>query len=451
MRPKNIPQFYTIFMAVNVLTTKYAVFILLGVLLISIAAVCVRLGSSGRNRRQKRVKYYEVKGRLICVQEVGKVRSSGSGSRSRSVEGFDTATATTTATTPQASTAAPTSSVTAAPTTAATPPTTTASVPSAPVNPPGVVSGTSPLLGPSGGVGVPPPPPSPQGPVATAVATPPQPTCTPSDRKSFMTQEKQRLCKMSDRRSFAPAGTVRCGKLERAKFDVDSPAHMRMELEQLELRRSEIAAKLGVNLNASGGYRVGCVSDGDCNQFPSYSLTGAKNVCKVDNSCYCSDTNTSGPFCQYPTRYKDTASMTAEERDRFKNMDDLSDFTVRDYFNWLLTYKNDPRQLSDDHYTNYLKIMQGDTIPKASIPLKRISPPLPTKEYLKLLSDSTAIPVKGVGIEDPGPYVGYNYYAFGEYTSPEEGANLRVMSSDSLQKVEAKELDAQFGLSDRKT
>lgn len=75
--------------------------------------------------------------------------------------------------------------------------------------------------------------------------------------------------------------------------------------------------------------------------------------------------------------------MSLLEKQRFRMQNDLSKFTVRDYWNWLMLYTDDITSLSDDHVANLKRFLAGDTITKSMIPRMRESPLLVLKNTFK--------------------------------------------------------------------
>jgi hypothetical protein len=78
--------------------------------------------------------------------------------------------------------------------------------------------------------------------------------------------------------------------------------------------------------------------------------------------------------------YKNPRDMNREELDLFKAKY-RSDFTVQDYRNWLLLYKNDPRNLRDHHRDNLRKLLRGGTITFDDLPRVLHVPPRDAASY----------------------------------------------------------------------
>lgn len=281
-----------------------------------------------------------------------------------------------------------------------------------------------------------------QTPLATPVVLPPvvsvqQPIVSEQDKSSFVATNRKQ-CDETNRPSFQSLQRKSCRAGERGKYDINSPEHLRMELELLELRRQEIANKLDVNLNK--GFQIGCTSDADCNQVNTGS---EKNLCRVDNTCACNNGN--GTFCQFPANYKDPNTMTPLERQRFKNQNDLSRFTVADYRNWLLLYRDTPNELTPDHAANFQKILKGDSVTATDIPRARLSPPPNSADvYLKLL-DGHADSIKFTNSDTAGPYLASNYTSYDQFLPPADLKDYRVVNPDDLVKKPAPVLGSSNG------
>ena len=115
---------------------------------------------------------------------------------------------------------------------------------------------------------------------------------------------------------------------------------------------------------------VGCTKDEDCNVVNG----DGKNVCKSDGTCSCIGGG-SGTFCHYgPTAYRDPKDMTPSELRRFKAKF-RSNFTLQDYKNWLMLYKNDVENLRAHHRKNLRVLLQGGNLTPKDVPIHARPPP----------------------------------------------------------------------------
>lgn len=176
------------------------------------------------------------------------------------------------------------------------------------------------------------------------------------------------------------------------------------------------------------GYVVGCNSDSDCNLF----YGEGKNTCKSDHKCRC-EVGT-GELCQRgPTNFKDPKDMTKKERDIFKRMSSYDNFTIQDYKNWLMLYKNDYYLLSDEHLINLKRILRGEPIRLRDIPTSNIYPPDTSQKYFAEMYDkitnSEAV-VAPINSATTGIQIGYNYNDYSEFSPPESLVGLRVINGE---------------------
>lgn len=251
--------------------------------------------------------------------------------------------------------------------------------------------------------------------------------CLPADKASFVTDPSAvRKCSPKDQRSFINSNGSKCYVGERKRYDVDDPERLRMELELIEMRRTQISNKLNVNLNS--GYRIGCNTDQDCNALNHGN--GMKNVCGSDHSCKC--LTGGGAFCLDPANYRDPAEMTSEERERFKMQNDLSNFTRLDYIRWLTLYMQTPNLLSDDHLVNLQKLNKGMDISAMDIPKARQSPPPTSKQYLELLDANTRM--NFINSDTAGPYLASNFSDYDMFIPPKDLTDYRVINGDLIVK-----------------
>lgn len=185
-------------------------------------------------------------------------------------------------------------------------------------------------------------------------------------------------------------------------------------------------------------YTLGCETDDDCNTIRWDD--SKKNICRVDHTCACEVG--SGSFCTVPTKYKDPNVMTLVEKNRFKFQNDLSNFTSRDYANWLMLYKNTPEELTLDHLKNLQLLLRGVSLPK-DIPTRRESPPQSVKQYLDLLDAGKALAIKDVNL-DSGVYLPSNYTAYEKFVPPKELTRVGQANTDAYKQVELSNLSSKI-------
>lgn len=255
------------------------------------------------------------------------------------------------------------------------------------------------------------------------------------DQRKLYSDPTNKVCLANGKCVYVSSDTRVCNLEDRSFYDGTAPQKLRTELEILEARRREIAQKLNIDLDV--GVKLGCTRDDDCNVL-NWDVQGKKNVCRSDNTCYCQ--SGSGVLCQHPSNYKDTRDMSAEEKQRFKAQNDLSKFTVRDYFNWLMLYKDDIKNLSDDHVANLKRFLAGDSVTKSMIPKMRESPPPSAQEYLSRLWTLGKVKPDNVELEAGGPFMPYNWNSFSDFAPPKDIANLRIINVDVERKQNAEEL-----------
>ena len=267
--------------------------------------------------------------------------------------------------------------------------------------------------------------------------------CADTQRRVFA-DASNRACLAASRSAFVASDPGRrCTLEDRSFYDGSAPQKLRTELALLDARRREIAEALKIDLDA--GVKVGCSRNDDCNVL-NWDVQGRRNVCQVDNTCYCH--SGSGALCQHPSNFKDTRSMSPEEKQRFRTQNDLSRFTVRDYYNWLMLFKDDVQALSDDHVSNLKRFLNGDTVTKAMIPRMRESPPPSAAQQLAALWNVGAVRAPGDGVDvllaDGGPFMPYNYNDFQDFAPPRDTLDARLVNLDVEKKVDAVELARQL-------
>jgi len=161
---------------------------------------------------------------------------------------------------------------------------------------------------------------------------------------------------------------------------------------------------------------VGCRTNADCNVVHG----GGKNVCQSDGTCSCVGGG-SGLFCHYgPVNYRDPKDMTPDELRRFKAKF-RDNFTLQDYKNWLLLYKNDPENLRDQHRRNLRLLLQGVNLTPKDVPHMRIRPPTNASDFFQKMYQGGNIAVQFP--DNDSPYVGANFGEFDDFVPPENIAN----------------------------
>jgi hypothetical protein len=169
-----------------------------------------------------------------------------------------------------------------------------------------------------------------------------------------------------------------------------------------------------------GGKQIKCSKDSDCNIINGNGL----NVCKEDGTCHC--LSGSGMFCHYgPTNYKDTKDMTEPELERFKYKY-RNNFTLQDYKNWLMVYKEDPHHLRLHHRENLKILVRGGQITDKDIPQVRIKPPMDASDYFQKMYEGGKISVHFPENSSTGAMVGSNYNKFSDFIPPEEAENTWI-------------------------
>lgn len=178
---------------------------------------------------------------------------------------------------------------------------------------------------------------------------------------------------------------------------------------------------------------IGCTKDSDCNIVNG----DGKNVCKADGTCHC--LSGSGPFCQYgPTNYKDPKDMTERERDEFKHKY-RNNFTLQDYKNWLMLYKENPQHLRDHHRENLSILLRGGTLTDRDIPAIRVKPPMDPADYFQKMYEGGKISVHFPQESATGAMLPSNYNKFDEFLPPEKTENRWITGQVDLYKTPLKD------------
>jgi len=180
--------------------------------------------------------------------------------------------------------------------------------------------------------------------------------------------------------------------------------------------------------------KIGCSVDADCNVVNGGDASNGngKNICRKDGTCHC--VSGSGKFCQYgPTNYKDPNSMTTEERKIFKYQF-RNNFTLQDYKNWLMLYKNDSQHLRENHRDNLAKLLRGQPLYFQDMPNIRIKPPMEPADYFGKMYEGGKISVHFPEESETGAMLGYNYSQYSEFISPEKAAKTWITGIEDLYK-----------------
>lgn len=185
--------------------------------------------------------------------------------------------------------------------------------------------------------------------------------------------------------------------------------------------------------NTNNTNKIGCKSDEDCNIVNGSGL----NVCKSDGTCHC--LSGSGTFCQYgPTNYKDPKSMTDQEKRIFKYQY-RNNFTLQDYKNWLLLYKDDAQHLRENHRDNLAKLLRGDTLFVQDMPNIRIIPPMDPADYFGKMYEGGKISVHFPEEGETGAMLPYNYGKYSEFISPETATKTWITGIVDLYRTPMKD------------
>lgn len=190
-----------------------------------------------------------------------------------------------------------------------------------------------------------------------------------------------------------------------------------------------------INLDSQkdGTNKIGCKTDNDCNIVNGDGL----NVCKSDGSCHC--LSGSGTFCQYgPTNYKDTNAMTEQEKRIFKYQY-RNNFTLQDYKNWLLLYKDDPQHLRENHKDNLAKLLKGDILFVQDMPNIRIIPPMDPADYFGKMYEGGKISVHFPEEGETAGMLPYNYGKYSEFISPEAATKTWITGIVDLYRTPMKD------------
>ena len=181
-----------------------------------------------------------------------------------------------------------------------------------------------------------------------------------------------------------------------------------------------------------------CRTDADCNIV----YGDGENVCKSDGSCHC--VTGVGLFChEGTTNYKDPRDMSREELDTFKEAY-RSDYTVQDYRNWLLLYKDDPRNLREHHRTILRKLLRGGQITYKDLPRVLHVPPVEPHDYFKKMYNNGKISIQFPEAKsETGAFLGHNYGNYTDFIPPENLEKTWITGTVDLyrQKVEPHELN----------
>jgi len=170
-------------------------------------------------------------------------------------------------------------------------------------------------------------------------------------------------------------------------------------------------------------YQVGCNTDDDCNIVNG----NGKNICKSDNKCYC--IVGTGDFCQLgKSNFKNPETMNSEELKSFKENYSREKFSLQYYKNWLLLYKDTPKELSYDHLKNLNNI---NKIQEKDIPISKISPPETAAEYFnKMYKDNMEMIIEPLNSDTAGIVLASNFSDYSEFIPPQDISNYVIKNTD---------------------
>jgi hypothetical protein len=124
--------------------------------------------------------------------------------------------------------------------------------------------------------------------------------------------------------------------------------------------------------------------------------------------------------------------MTPDEVRKFK-IKFRSNFTLQDYKNWLLLYKEDQDNLRQQHRKNLRVLLQGGQLTPKDIPSIRIRPPTDAADYFQRMYKDGNIAVQFPDSSN-GPFVPSNYGKFDSFVPPENVASSWITGQVNLYK-----------------
>lgn len=165
-----------------------------------------------------------------------------------------------------------------------------------------------------------------------------------------------------------------------------------------------------------------CANDSDCNNVHG----DGTNICKKDGTCHCILGD--GVLCHLgKMNYKHPSKMTKEEQGLFKQAY-RSNFTLQDYQNWLLMYKNDSHNLRSHHRVNLYKIMVGKKL--TDLPVLRVKQPVTTDEYFKKMYKNGKISVQFKSGNETGGLLEYNTRDYSNHLTPPADLDKALIIDD---------------------
>lgn len=170
-------------------------------------------------------------------------------------------------------------------------------------------------------------------------------------------------------------------------------------------------------------FEIGCNTDDDCNIVNG----DGKNICKSNHKCYC--IVGTGDFCQLgSSNFKNPHAMTGEELKSFKENYDKDKFTLQDYKNWLLLYKNNQKELSQDHLNNLRNI---NKLKEKDIPRSKISPPETAADYFnKMYKQNMEAIIEPLNSDTAGIVIASNFTDYSEFIPPQDISNYVIKNTD---------------------
>lgn len=87
------------------------------------------------------------------------------------------------------------------------------------------------------------------------------------------------------------------------------------------------------------------------------------------------------------TYYKDPKEMTPAQLVKFQERAKFTNMTVKDYANWLLTFRDIPEKLTGFHRANLKVLIRGGKLEKVDMPIRTAPPEGAQDQYTKIMHD----------------------------------------------------------------
>lgn len=87
------------------------------------------------------------------------------------------------------------------------------------------------------------------------------------------------------------------------------------------------------------------------------------------------------------TYYKDPKEMTPAQLVKFQERAKFTNMTVKDYANWLLTFRDIPEKLTGFHRANLKVLIRGGQLEKVDMPIRMAVPDGARDQYTKIMHD----------------------------------------------------------------